>query len=509
MRTVTRIINSYYGDRMNTKLLAIGAVIIIVAAGASAYFLMNKKDDKFPNEYPGTYMTVLGNANEDLAIDDADVTAIEKVIADGNIDYKKNYMCDANHDKSIDANDVEFVKKIIAAQVSDDWSAVGSVYYVNVDYDIVSYDMTKTNKVITLIAPPLDTVLAMGGKDLVVGFDNRITTGKYHAEYADTFNFSSMVDVGDCKDPDTEVITKAASDNGGSMNVVCGTKDTYGPKMETKFKDTGIQVIRIASWEYGGTLYGLMTLGFLLKKTDEAKQYYDFYQGIANVVKEIVNEAPDAKKAAGGTNGVAVAYGYVDELSLLGRYTGEYANLMALDPYDSGGEFLNGKNSGGHGDTIDNESVLAMYQQNHLRKLILMVGMPFQVTGDAQSSAKYIKSVYDSWNSKLDSSTMPELEICVCGYSMSSGVSEVLNRLVLSYYLYNDTFLAHFGCADQASAQAKIEEYANQYCQKIGIDGVWSFEGAPGTTGMNLLYCGEGSSSIYNIMNGPTDAITV
>ena len=184
---------------MNKKIFAIVAVVIVVAAGATAVLALNKGGEgKFsPNGYPGSYLTVLGNADLDLDIDSDDASKIQELVDSGkSYSYKDYYMYDADYNGSISSSDVDLVKAIVSAQSSGDWSKVGTVHYVNVDKDVASYDMTKGNKVITLIAPPLDSVLAMGGKDLVVGFDNRITTGKYHSEYARTFDFSKMIDVG-------------------------------------------------------------------------------------------------------------------------------------------------------------------------------------------------------------------------------------------------------------------------------------------------------------------------
>jgi len=498
---------------MDKKIIAIAAVIVVVAVAAVAVFSMSgngSQELKDPTEYPATYMTVLGNVNSDVVINEEDAIEIQKFVDAKETEkpyfkYEDYYMYDANRDGKIDQADVDKVKLMVAAQKTGNWSAVGTVYYVNVDLHVASYDMTKNNKVITLIAPPLDTVLAIGGKDLVVGTDNRITTGKFHAEYYKTLDFDNLFDVGSCNEPSTEVITNASLKYGG-VNIVCGVQDTYGPTLEKTFKGTDVQVIRIASWEYGGTLYGLHTLGFLLKKVDGALDYYEGYCSIADEVEKIVTEVPASKKAPGKV-GAAAAYGYNEELSLLGEYTGEFANLMTLDPFDSATPFLGGQ-SGGHGNTITTEGVVAMYQQYNLINLLLMIGTPFQVTtggDDAQSSAAYMKNLYNVWDERIGAEDLENLNMCITGYSFSSGVSEVLNRAIHCYYLYNEEFLAHFGCTTQKQAQDVLAGYVDWYCQSIGIDDAWSFYGEAnggkaGTLGMNLLYCGEGDDR--NILYG-------
>jgi len=500
---------------MEKKTIIIVAVVAVVVIAAAAFFLTKGGngggDDDVIDSYPDTYLTVLGNANLDLKIDSKDVNAISKFIENRTAEsssykYINYYMYDANYDGVIDQKDVDKVNAMIAAERSGNWTAVKNVYYVNVDYDVAAYDMTVSDKIITLIAPPLDTVLAMGGQDKVVGTDNRITTGKYHAEYAKTLNFDTLIDVGSCNEPSTEAITNASKLYGG-VNVVCGTKDSYGPTMEKTFSGTDVQVIRIASWEYGGTLYGLMTAGYLLKMFDGATAYYDSYMAVEKVVQNIVKIVPDSKKSK-GLVGAAAAYGYMDELSLLGQYTGEFANLMVLDPYDSATPYLGGE-SGGHGNTITTEGISAMYQQYHLRNLFNMIGTPFQVTkgstNDSQSSQANIKALYNAWIDRIGASGMPDLNMCITGYSFSSGVSEILNQLIHCYYLYNQEFLAYFHCSSQKEAQDILAEYVDAYCEAIGIDESWSFYGEAnggkvGTLGMNLLYCGEGDER--NIMYG-------
>ena len=490
------------------------AVVAVAAIGGGAYYFFGQSssDSAFaPNAYPDTYLTVLGNANLDNEISSADVTAIQNFIASGDsYAYKDYYMYDANFDGKIDQADVDKVTAMVAAlgtadpTLGSNWTDVGKVYYVNVDKIIASYDMTKTNKVITLIAPPLDSVLAMGGKDLVVGFDSRIeASGKYYPEYANTLDYSNPYLVGSCNDPLTEVISQAASDI-GSINVVCGIRGTYGPNMESTFEGTNVQIIRIASWEYGETLYGFMTLGFLLKMNDGAQDYLAHYQTYETAVKNFIDGVDATTKQ---NTGAAVAYGYDMEsnvIKLLGASSGEYANLMTLQPYDSGEAYLNGQTTAGHGREIDGEAVAALYNQYHLKKLVLMIGTPFQVkaaSGDAQSTQAAIKAFYNHWTDALGLNAMPNLDYCIAGYSFSSGVSEVLNRLILSYYLYYDDFIDEFGGTD-ANARQYIEDAVNWYCSAIGIDGKWNFDGeGSNMVGMNLLYCGEGDSK--NILYGP------
>lgn len=494
--------------RRETKAI-VAAFVAVAAVAVAAVCLMHDDDGGVfsPRAYPASHLAVLGNADLDLDIDEDDAEFIQALIGSGEpYDYADVYMCDANGDGRVDQSDVDMVRAMAAAQTSGDWSAVGTVRYVNVDLEIAEYNMTGSDKVITLIAPPLDSVLAMGGRDVVVGFDSRITTGKYHSEYARTFDFSIMYDVGSCNEPDTEVITSASKRYGG-VTVVCGTRDSYGPTMESVFDGTEVQVVRVASWEYGGTMYGFMTLAYLLKHTEGAAEYYEWYMRLMSDVEAISVSAPESIRS----NGAAAAYGYTDELSLLGRYTGEHACLASLGVEDAADAYLGGLAGGGHGNTVSAEAVSSMYQSNGLRYLVLMIGAPFQVetaSGDAESTAVSYRAIWNNWHHRIGADTMEDLSMCITGYSFGSGVSDVLDRLILCYWLYNDLFMEHYGCADQGAAQDVLAGFVDAYCEYIGIDGAWSFYGEAnggrsGTLGMNLLYCGEGDSR--NIMYGPEE----
>lgn len=238
---------------MRDEYLASAVAIIIIVSGITGIAVANagKASGLYtPDGYP-SYLCILGNADLDTDFDGDDMVRIQEAIdSPGDHPYESNFMCDADRNGTIDTRDIDLVRSIIDALSSGDWSQVGTVHYINVDKEIVPYDMTLSNRVITLIAPPLDSVLAMGGQDLVVGFDDRITTGKYHSEYAGTFDFSGMIDVGNCSEPSTERIAIAAKQYGG-VNIVCGTKASYGPTLEYVFRDSPIQIIRVASWEYG------------------------------------------------------------------------------------------------------------------------------------------------------------------------------------------------------------------------------------------------------------------
>lgn len=454
---------------MKMKIMAVIAVVVIVAAAGGAYLLLDdsrgSSQGYTASDYPSRLM-VLGNANLDDYLDEKDVKYLEEVLSQEEIDYNSYYMCDANFDKVIDQQDLEYLKKMIA----ESWAEITYVYYVNVDHKVCKFDMTASKKCITLIAPPLDNVLILNSS-LVVGVDNRITTGKYAEEYNTVLDISKMVDVGNCNDPDKEKISQASKDNGGEMIVVCGTQDSYGPNMEEALAGSGVQVVRLPSWEYGATMQGFLTLGYLLDELDNAYRYMAWYDGVEQLVQDIVKTIPEEDRPW-----VAAVYAYTDSLQLLGEYTGEYANLMKLGVKDVAEKYLHGQQTGGHGNAINNEVISAMVDQYGMQYLIGMVGAPFQAQGEYQAMV----DTYNHWKKALGPA-LSQCDFAICGYSFSSGVSEVLNQLILGKYLYPDYF-----------ADVDVEKYVNEYCQFLGIDDKWTYDS------MNLLYCNDPNQDIMN-----------
>lgn len=504
---------------MNNKVLA-GLVVVVIVVAAGAYVMLNSDDgDKLSIEsgvYPSNLM-ILGNANLDNYLDEKDVSYIEDLIADGNIDYNKNYFADANYDGKIDETDVEHVKKMMAGE----WDELVNCYYLNANFEIASFDMTVPDrKLITLICPPLDNVLILN-PDLLVGTDMRPSIGKYMPQYEaildsiEDRNGIDLVDVGVAATPTTELIAQASKDNGGHMIVVCGD-DSYGPTMEQTLGGAGVQVIRIPTWEYGGTLPGLLTLAYLLdvddsdgySEMDRAYEYTEWYNEVESYVSDCVKKVPTSERP-----GVTCTYTYTDPMQILGHYTGEYNNTQKLGIVDVTGKYLGDTATGGHGNAIDSEVISELVRNYSLDVLVGMVGSPFQIednqygNGGAasvdQASYAGMKASYDKWMSRIGPALGGETgaDFFITGYSFFTGVSEPLGQLILGYYLYGEEY---------GFTLDIIEQKVNEYCQMLGIydvdgDGVctplsedgrpyeWSFDY------MNLIYAGEDNEK--NIMN--------
>ena len=96
-----------------TKLIAIVAIIVIVAAGIGGVILITKDKNNGPTI--NASLEVFGNANNDYKIDNSDVDVIKNIIdkKDG-YTLEKYPLADANHDSKVDQSDIDLTNKIIA-----------------------------------------------------------------------------------------------------------------------------------------------------------------------------------------------------------------------------------------------------------------------------------------------------------------------------------------------------------------------------------------------------------
>lgn len=506
---------------MERKTIAVVGVVAAIIVVAAAFMILRDDggsgsgSDVLADSYP-TNLMIMGNANLDDYLDNRDVTYIQNLLSKGDVDYSKYYMADANGDGKITSDDVDYLEKMLEGK----WDEIKYVHYLNADFKMAKFDMSVDDRmVITLICPPLDNVLILN-PELLYGTDMRPDTGKYKPQYEGLLSHieevggRDLVNVGIAATPTLETIAQASKDNGGHMIVLCGDH-SYGPNMESSLAGSGVQVLRLPTWEYGGTMPGLLTLAFILDVDDsdgvsEMQRAYEFkawYDDIEGHVRQAVSQIPEGEHP-----NVSTVYAYTDPLQILGTYTGEYNNSLKLGIGDVTQKYMHGAATGGHGNAIDNEVISQLVKNYDLDILVGLVGAPFQIedngtqgsSGVDQASYEGMKNVYDKWMSTIGPALGGEngADFFITGYSFLSGASEPLGQLILGYYFYGDK-VSDFNID-------YLKQKVNEYCQWIGIydidgDGESTPYDADGRPYewcfdcMNLLYAGEDSDK--NIMN--------
>ena len=256
------------------KMIAIVAVIIVVAAGAAAVVLTRDDGDKSYRSADDTgRLTIFGNANNDDYLDDDDVSYLEDIIAGNKTETK---FADANQDGKIDQSDVDMVKKMVKRESM-------KVNYLNVDNKVKSCSYPVNGKLVVLYNKTLEAIRTLGASDQVIGTDDfTLTWSTYFPE------FMSVTNVGNRGTPDEEKILEI-----GTKAVITGTTQWYGKTLEQNVEPQGVDIIRLATWEQGQVVSGLITLGFLLGHEDEGYAYAEWADKLVSKVTErLASENP-------------------------------------------------------------------------------------------------------------------------------------------------------------------------------------------------------------------------
>lgn len=144
-------------------MLAIIAVVVLVAAGAGAAFIMLKDDkDEYRSDDDTGRLTIFGNATNDDYLDKEDVQYIQDII-DGKKEATK--FADANQDGNIDQADVEMVSKLVKREPM-------KVYYLNVDGKVASCSYPVTGGLIPLYNKNLEALRTLGASSQVIATDD-------------------------------------------------------------------------------------------------------------------------------------------------------------------------------------------------------------------------------------------------------------------------------------------------------------------------------------------------
>lgn len=266
-------------DSMNRNIvIAVIAVIVIIAIGAALFIRGNEDEDVKIVTGNDTRLTVLGNADLDDDIDNADIKAIEKIIDIGGTASEYPY-ADANNDGVIDSKDTEFVKKMISKEKMRIW-------YYNVDGEIASVSYPMTGTIVATYNKTLEACRTLGLSDKVIGTDDM--TFQWPTYFPE---FQSLPTVGNRMTPNVEKILDIDPDA-----YLCGTKKWFGATLESDLAGKGIDILRIPTWEEGKVLSGMITLGFITDHEKQASQYIDWADGILKKVNDVVSKKADGER---------------------------------------------------------------------------------------------------------------------------------------------------------------------------------------------------------------------
>ncbi len=474
----------------NVKIIAVALVVIIAIAAIAVFATGGEKSESDKNKdklndrladmkaeeaaYPD--LMILGNANWDAKIDDSDVKYVQNLIDKGNIDYAKEFMADANFDGIIDEKDVEMIKLL-----KDYNNYKDKVNYINCDYKIRTYDMsrplhlsnclTQTFEIECILAP--EAIVATDYRCGDPARNNGEAT--FWQEWAGILDYDKLGDVGNNKFPNAETIANVAKQNGGDLTLWMNSEYARGTgNLESQLEGTGVQVIRLPSWENGATVNGVLTAGYLFHKFDRAQEWADWYNGIMKDIQDRVAKLTDSEKKK-----VLGAYLYTSDEDPTSYYvfagnSGEYQNLLRLGIIDVVTQAEVNQGQGWKVELTD-EAFAAVVKSFGCDVMVGTVPGPFgsaymNGTKDIVSKA-YLEKSYNERLAGINKYTDGNVDLVIFGWIWATGPMELTFLAEVGNYLYD--------------WDLDVEKITNEGMQWMGI---YDEDGADGTSDYKYTY---------------------
>ncbi len=245
---------------------------------------------------------IMGNANMDQFVDNDDIIYVQGII-DGKNERTK--LADANNDGNVDSADIEYIKKIIAGTESE-------LFYRDAN-DKVESVRHPLNSAIVVYDNAAEMVRILGAQDKIVGVDKMIVDlPTYFPE------FSKLPSIGNRKDMNAEAVFDI-----GPEAVIIPRLSNIGPEFKDKITSNGIDYIMLRMWESHTAQTSLMTLGYILDKSENAKKYIEYQNQILNEIKKRVATIPEDKRKRvfmdrPGDTTVASGSGYSEAIEFVG-----------------------------------------------------------------------------------------------------------------------------------------------------------------------------------------------
>jgi len=221
-------------------------------------------------------LKIFGNANMDDLINAKDITYVEGILNGAN---KQTDLADANRDGKVDQEDIDRIKQIINGTESE-------LYYIDCNGDVKRV-RHPLKKIIIAYDNTAEAIRILEAQDRVIGVDSLIQS---YPRYFPEFNKTPSI--GSRKDCDAEKIIELNPD----ALVVHGSGDYACTEIETKLKDSNVDVIRLDTWEPHTSISALMTLAYMLDEVDNALKYREWQNGYLNIIRERVSSVPINKR---------------------------------------------------------------------------------------------------------------------------------------------------------------------------------------------------------------------
>ena len=275
-------------DSKATKILAVVAIVIIIAAGLTVFFVMNNKDDKGKTSLGTGRLLVYGNADNDDYYDEADVDLIKKIADSGTWDSKKYPFADANYDGKVNQDDVTYMQNFLKG-------GKGKMYYID-HYGNTSYfNYPLGDRKVAVVGSSSGGYHGLIAGQML-GFYDKITAADTSLRTMDESIYpgvSKLKDIGNWNSKDVDTTVENIMTAGCSVALGVVNQSIYDAMHEVPGEFDYILLYTSAFIATGGgpdVVAKTMTMGVLLDCADEAREYVRYYDDIQSQVKKAASE---------------------------------------------------------------------------------------------------------------------------------------------------------------------------------------------------------------------------
>lgn len=277
---------------MNTKIIAIGAIAILLIAGVGAYVLMNDGSgtDDIDLTSEGVYLTVFGNANGDGTVDEDDIKAIEDHLAGDSKTLievtdstgKKRQLADADCDGKIGESDIEMIKKMMKRETT---------YNILDCYGNFTDVPAIPQRIVSEFYSNCEILQLMDVQDRIVAADRAcIFLKDYYLQGTDS---SKVLDMGAHRSPDYEKVQELTPD----------IWLTYGNSVADKSQHTMASVVGLDLTNVdleniyrSGVVKGTLLAGYLFDNEAAAQKYISWVVNLWSKLNSVSSQMAESDR---------------------------------------------------------------------------------------------------------------------------------------------------------------------------------------------------------------------
>ncbi len=418
-----------------TQLIAIGAVLLVVIAGASAFMILsNDGEDKYRSSNTDFRLSILGNADGNDYLDRDDIAKIQEMI---DTDAEYSQMADANNDGKIDAKDIAFLENILEVKEYNKGKAdadkrTAVINYIDVDNEISSANYPVKKYVIVNTQRQLSLSIALGIGDRVVGITNHIQTYFDENLFAD---FKDTPSMGTRDNPNLELLAEVNADT-----ILSGPSTTYAKNITSTNQIPGKQLIRMASWEGANLATGALMLGFFTDADDAAESYVRWMDDLRVDIDEKLKTVDNVKATKFYLGTPTYLYAHNDGCSTALTWTGatNVGNIIQTNTAKSG-----------------------ISVDDNVRVQVAQTGVDVYIYGAYLYTHESSQECQDKLTDKAVSfserfpttNAVKNNEIYVINYDLPFVIAELLG----AYIMFDDVFSTNY-------VESIIQEYLDRFC---------------------------------------------